>query len=158
MAFSVSDVTKGVNNASKVGFLVVLDRDGNVVGYKQWPLQQVYARYNPAGGWYSLQGKTTLSALNLEGMLMGQWSAADAGVDSFHHEILPIGPGTFATLSSTLDSISGYPEGTLDVIADVVLEVNLKDQTLEVLWDLFSTLDPFRTERVLLELLDVYLQ
>ena len=40
-------------------------------------------------------------------------------------------------------SISGYPEGTLDVITDVVLR-NLKDQTLEVLWDLFSTLDPFR--------------
>jgi len=144
IAFSASDVTQGVPQGQKVGYLMILNRNAEVVGYKQWATQQGYARKLPQGGWISLQGKLALSKWNLEGALDLKLEALDTESDSFHHELLPLPDGRIATLGSVLQVIDGYAEGSLDVVGDSVIEVDLEAPSLSILWDTFGSLDPFR--------------
>lgn len=144
ITLAAANVTNGIPATEKTGYLIVLDREGEVVGYKKWPIQQVYARMAPGGGWYSLRGKLELSQWNREGQLVDSWLAADAGTDTFHHEILPIEDGSVAVLGSTLKTLDGYPDGTHDVIGDLLLEVNLEAKAITEVLNLFDVLDPFR--------------
>lgn len=151
-------------------FPTILDENGDVVWYLDCaasPIGDLQTIVAPLanGNLMLIVADRLLVEVDLLGNVVGSWSAANLGygmpgttlvdVDSFHHEIVELPPGSdadFAVLSTELRVFPDYPAHVGDpsqvvpsanVIGDEIVEFR-RDGTVVRRISLFDVLDPYR--------------
>lgn len=148
-------------------YLVIVDREGEIIWYFQTPDFTGDARRISSGNFLYLHGRYGIVELDMFGDKVNEWHAARAQPDeappgailvdanSFHHEIIELPDAMeadFAVMSSELRSYPDYPADEDDpnqtnpvgeVAGDVIVELK-RDGTIVRETRLLDVIDPYR--------------
>ena len=155
------DVTR--LNSSLGSFLVIVDDAGRVLWYLDSPDRILDTRRLGNGNLLiGFTNRADLVEIDMMGNEVRVWHASNratgssgsipVAVDSFHHEVYPVGGDSFLGLSSEVRSIPDFPTSETDstprpepsnIAGDVVFEF-AGDGTVTNRWSLLDLLDPIR--------------
>lgn len=127
------------------GLLVALDEDGEVVWYYQHDARLGDVEHLSNGRLAVVVGDHAIIEIDAMGNLTNEWTAADLGLDSIHHEVHELPGGNLLTLSTELRTVDGYEGGgtSYDVVGDVAVELE-RNGGIVATWSTFDVLDPLR--------------
>jgi arylsulfate sulfotransferase len=125
------------------GYIVGVDEHGEVVWYHspEHPAQAVIMLQN--GNLAFNNPQHDIVEIDLAGEVVRRWTPAQLGVDYLHHEVYQMPNGNLVGIASELRWIGGYPEGTLPVVGDVVVEFTRGGDVVRK-HSMFDILDPHR--------------
>lgn len=126
-------------------YLVAVDAQGNVVWYRFLEGFGIGLHVDEQSRIYSTE--TALTALRIDpfGQTSAEWTMADLGYDTAHHEVLGLPDDGMAIMSSELRTVEGWVDETtgieldFDVVGDLLVTF---DSNGEATWE-WSMLDHF---------------
>ncbi|MCG8423445.1 MAG: aryl-sulfate sulfotransferase [Proteobacteria bacterium] len=130
------------------GMMIAVDAEGHVVWYQNKPGGGDLSQLDN-GNFLYMNGHSQIIEMDAMGNTVNTITAADVGIDGFHHEIIALPSGNFLTLSTDLRTISGYKDEAGDpvlsyqVVGDVIVEFSASGEIVHQV-NMFDVLDPLR--------------
>ena len=146
-----SEMEPGVTVFPAVGlggaWIVAIDALGDPIWYHRAdPTLSAPAGVRPMSGGEIAFVETGWEAIQIVDVLEGTTRrilARDVGFDTFHHDVSEGPDGNLLVLSSELVPTDGFAEGSLDLVADVLIEMTRDGVVLDE-WHLIDILAPHR--------------
>ena len=134
------------------GMLVATDRTGTPLwSFKNNQALDSYVIW-PEKGIFFIQRNQSIVHLNQDAQIVNEWHASDFGLDSIHHELIPLDNGHMLTVGTRAYPNEGQLRNLMSmdpeymdpeyIIADLILELDLENRTVVKEIDLYSYWDP----------------
>ncbi len=151
-------MSMGADENAGGGNIYALDAAGHVVWYFQDSNIATHTRQFSNGHFFYVKSKGindpgipngTLVELDNMGNTVNQWTAAQLGLDSMHHDFIEMPNGNIMTIATEMRTYSGYPSqsvcpnGVCNVVGDILVEFTRAGQVVSEI-KMLDVLDPHR--------------